>query len=203
MGASIGQARRVLSRRRGESRLSCRRDARRKGAQDDRTDRERGRRGGAADRHRRQAITVIGAPIEAGAGVAGCAMGPAMLRTAGIVRTLGELGHDVVDLGDLAPGHAARATRAAPEGRARYFAEIAAWTRDLVARDPRDPARGAAAAGARRRPQPGDGVDHRRRALRRRGRAEAVRPVARRPFGLQHAENLARRATCTACRSRC
>jgi arginase len=75
-------------------------------------------------------ITVLGAPVEAGAGVAGCAMGPAMLRTAGIVRALSELGHDVVDLGDLALGHPLAHPRQ-PEGRARHFAEIAAWTGDL------------------------------------------------------------------------
>jgi arginase len=75
-------------------------------------------------------ITILGAPVEAGAGVAGCAMGPAMLRTAGVVRALSELGHDVVDLGDLALGHPLAHPRQ-PEGRARHFAEIAAWTRDL------------------------------------------------------------------------
>ena len=53
----------------------------------------------------RQPITLLGAPVEAGAGVRGCAMGPAMLRTAGIARALSELGHDVVDLGDIALGH--------------------------------------------------------------------------------------------------
>ncbi len=79
---------------------------------------------------RRQAITIFGAPVEAGAGVAGCAMGPAMLRTAGIARTLRELGHDVVDLGDLALGHPLVRPHP-PEGKARHFAEIAAWTRDL------------------------------------------------------------------------
>ncbi len=88
--------------------------------------------GGAAGvrQIRRPAITILGAPVEAGAGVAGCAMGPAMLRTAGIARTLRDLGHDVVDLGDLALGHPL-ADPHPPEGRARHFAEIAAWTRDL------------------------------------------------------------------------
>ena len=85
---------------------------------------------GAAKPSGRQAITILGAPIEAGAGVAGCAMGPAMLRTAGIVRMLKELGHDVVDLGDLAPGQPFAHARN-PEGKARHFAEIAAWARDL------------------------------------------------------------------------
>ena len=41
-----------------------------------------------------RAITIVGAPVEAGAGIPGAAMGPAMLRTAGIVKTLRDLGHD-------------------------------------------------------------------------------------------------------------
>ena len=82
-------------------------------------------------RPRRQAITLLGAPVEAGAGVRGCAMGPAMLRTAGVARALSELGHDVVDLGDIALGHPL-AHPPEPEGRALRFAEIAAWTRDLA-----------------------------------------------------------------------
>jgi arginase len=77
-----------------------------------------------------QAVTILGAPVEAGAGVAGCAMGPAMLRTAGIVRTLRDLGHDVLDRGDVAPGDIA--DMPPPEGRARHAAEIASWTRALA-----------------------------------------------------------------------
>ena len=84
----------------------------------------------AAKRSRLQAITLLGAPVEVGAGVRGCAMGPAMLRTAGIARALSELGHDVVDLGDIALGQPL-AHPPEPEGRALRFAEIAAWTRDL------------------------------------------------------------------------
>lgn len=79
---------------------------------------------------RRQAITVLGAPVEAGAGVPGCAMGPAMLRTARIVETLRELGHDVVDIGDVALGDPP-VSRRPPEGAARHFDEIAGWTRNL------------------------------------------------------------------------
>jgi arginase len=76
-----------------------------------------------------QAITILGAPVEAGAGVIGCAMGPAMLRTAGIVRTLSDLGHDVVDRGDLGPSD--QLPSLAPQGKARHFAEISAWARGL------------------------------------------------------------------------
>jgi arginase len=80
-----------------------------------------------------RAITILGAPVEAGASVPGAAMGPAMLRTAGIVETLRALRHDVKDRGDLAPPPPlAHAT--APEGKALRFAEVAAWTR-LLARE--------------------------------------------------------------------
>ena len=92
-----------------------------------------GNRAGQGAQLRQQAITILGAPVEAGAGVAGAAMGPAMLRTAGIVQTLRDLGHDIEDRGDLAIAdplvHAP-----APEGKANRFADIAAWSR-LLARE--------------------------------------------------------------------
>ena len=78
-----------------------------------------------------RAIAILGAPVEAGASVPGAAMGPAMLRTAGIVKTLRDLGHDVEDRGDLGlPSSLAHAT--APEGKAHRFAEVAAWARLLA-----------------------------------------------------------------------
>ncbi|MBP1852216.1 arginase [Rhizobium halophytocola] len=46
-------------------------------------------------------ITLIGVPFEGGAGRGGCAMGPAALRLSGIAETLADLGHTVVDQGDL------------------------------------------------------------------------------------------------------
>lgn len=49
----------------------------------------------------RLAIAILGAPVEAGAGVPGSAMGPATLRTAGIVKSLRDLGHDVEDRATL------------------------------------------------------------------------------------------------------
>ena len=60
-------------------------------------------------------------------------MGPAMLRTAEIVKTLRDLGHDVDDRGDLAlPLSLVHA--AAPEGKAHRFAHVSAWAR-LLARE--------------------------------------------------------------------
>jgi arginase len=81
---------------------------------------------------RQPAVTIIGAPIEAGAGVAGAAMGPAMLRVAGLASTLAGLGYSVADAGDL---HLAAAPPplAQPEGAARNFADVASWAR-LVCR---------------------------------------------------------------------
>ena len=78
-------------------------------------------------------IAIIGAPVEAGASVAGCAMGPSMLRTAGIAAAMKDLGHDVVDRGDLALPHPL-SHHPAPEGNARRFAEVSAWAR-LLARE--------------------------------------------------------------------
>ncbi|WP_375410367.1 arginase [uncultured Methylobacterium sp.] len=54
-------------------------------------------------RGERQVIEVIGAPIEVGTSEAGAVMGPASLRTAGLVTTLSDLGWPVVDRGDVAP----------------------------------------------------------------------------------------------------
>src|SRR5271170_6447811 len=78
-----------------------------------------------------RAITILGAPIEAGASVPGSAMGPAMLRTAGIVKSLRDLGHDVEDRGDLALPHSL-VHAAAPEGKAHRFAHVSAWARLLA-----------------------------------------------------------------------
>jgi arginase len=88
--------------------------------------------GGEKERSSRRKITILGVPIEAGAGVPGCAMGPAMLRTAGIGKTLADLGCDVEDRGDLALPHSLPRT-SQPEGKARNFAEISLWARLLAA----------------------------------------------------------------------
>ncbi len=72
-------------------------------------------------------ISLLGAPVEKGAGQLGCAMGPAALRIAGIHQCLTALGHDVEDLGDLRP----HAVSLRLPGRARNSGEIAGWTRAL------------------------------------------------------------------------
>jgi arginase len=93
--------------------------------------------GGVADPEAEQvqasgkAIAILGAPVEAGARVPGSAMGPAMLRTAGIVKSLRDLGYDVEDRGDLALPDAL-VHPAASEGRAQRFAKVSAWARLLA-----------------------------------------------------------------------
>ena len=76
------------------------------------------------DARRGSRIAIIGAPIEIGTSEPGALMGPAALRTAGLARTLGNLGHAVHDAGDVAPDGPA-------EGR--DLAAAGAWTRALSA----------------------------------------------------------------------
>ena len=85
-----------------------------------------------------QQIGIIGAPTEAGARQRGTAMGPAALRTAGLIETLRALGHDVTDFGDAAPS-------APPTGTMPDLEQAAGWARALlrhtqdIARDGRVP----------------------------------------------------------------
>ncbi|WP_448207233.1 arginase [Azospirillum sp. sgz302134] len=74
-------------------------------------------------------IDILGVPIEAGAGHPGAVMGPAALRTAGLVRALRDLGHEVRDLGDLVPE-----PWNADEAEAARLREITAWSRALADR---------------------------------------------------------------------
>ncbi|WP_099867556.1 arginase [Pararhizobium haloflavum] len=66
-------------------------------------------------------VKLIGAPVEDGAGRMGCEMGPSALRTAGLARALGDLGHEVLDLGTVARppamplAHGNTALKALPE----------------------------------------------------------------------------------------
>lgn len=73
-------------------------------------------------------IEILGVPVEAGAGRAGPLMGPDGLRTAGLAGALRDLGHEVRDLGTLAPG---AWDPASPRARAD---EAVAWSRALCVR---------------------------------------------------------------------
>lgn len=77
-------------------------------------------------------ISLIGIPLEKGAGAMGTLMGPAALRTAGLVGRLADLGHEVVDHGDiLAPAPVMPAFSAEASGNCRHLGEITAWTRAI------------------------------------------------------------------------
>jgi arginase len=68
---------------------------------------------------------LIGVPLQDGASQLGCEMGPSALRTAGLVSALRELGHDVVDLGNLLP--ADRSAPAHPNTALRNLSEVSGW----------------------------------------------------------------------------
>jgi arginase len=77
-------------------------------------------------------IEILGVALELGAASRGTLMGPQALRTAGLARALGELGHRIADHGTI---HDARAAEVAMPphlaDRCRHLAEIAGWTRTL------------------------------------------------------------------------
>lgn len=86
----------------------------------------------AASRLTKQ-IAVLGAPIEIGASQRGTLMGPAALRTAGLLTLLEELGFSVQDHGDLSVADVADLDDAPPDN-AKYYREIQRWIRTLSAR---------------------------------------------------------------------
>lgn len=85
-------------------------------------------------------VRLIGAPVEAGTRVRGCAMGPTALRIAGLAEQLAELGYQVTDQGDVQPASVSAGSPAPPQ--ARNWADVAAWTESLS-----DAVRDALAAG--------------------------------------------------------
>lgn len=83
-------------------------------------------------RRERQRIALIGAPVEEGAGAPGALMGPAALRTAGLPAILTDLGHDVIDRGDIVrPKPQPSGLSAAAAARSRNPDQIAGWIRAL------------------------------------------------------------------------
>ncbi|GAB2207872.1 arginase [Roseibium sp. ROS1] len=74
-------------------------------------------------------IVLVGAPVDEGAGQRGCLMGPDAYRTAGLQETLQELGHSVVDHGNLSPAEVGSLTP--PNRILRNYRSYVAWTRAL------------------------------------------------------------------------
>jgi len=75
-------------------------------------------------------IAVLGAPIDMGASQRGTLMGPAALRTAGLLTLLESLGFEVTDHGDLSIAGMTDRTDA-PPANANHYRDIQRWTRAL------------------------------------------------------------------------
>ncbi|MGJ5046363.1 arginase [Bradyrhizobium oligotrophicum] len=78
-------------------------------------------------------IAVLGAPIDLGASVRGTLMGPAALRTAGLINVLESLGLDVTDYGDLGIVDMTESADE-PPARAKHYRQIQRWSRVLARR---------------------------------------------------------------------
>ena len=78
-------------------------------------------------------IAVLGAPIEIGASQRGTLMGPAALRTAGLLTVLEELDFTVEDHGDLTVDGVAPLMDTPPDNT-KHYREIQRWIRTISAR---------------------------------------------------------------------
>ncbi len=78
-------------------------------------------------------VALLGAPIEIGASQRGTLMGPAALRTAGLLTLFDALGFAVEDHGDLSIGEVAELADEPPDS-ARHYREIQRWIRHLSKR---------------------------------------------------------------------
>lgn len=74
---------------------------------------------------------LIGAPVDEGQRRAGCLMGPAAYRVAGLAATLADLGHTVEDRGDVVP--AAGRGQTCDNPAVHHLPQIIAWTEALSA----------------------------------------------------------------------
>jgi arginase len=75
---------------------------------------------------------LIGAPIDTGQRRAGCMMGPATYRVAGIAQAIRDLGHPVMDWGDVALPELRDV--ACPNAAVHSLAETVGWTQVLMDR---------------------------------------------------------------------
>jgi arginase len=87
----------------------------------------------AAKADQTKPIAVLGAAIDIGASQRGTLMGPAALRTAGLLTLLDGLGFEVKDHGDVSIGELAELADEVPDN-ARHYREIQRWTRALTRR---------------------------------------------------------------------
>lgn len=73
--------------------------------------------------------TLIGAPLQIGAGQLGCEMGPSALRIAGLRKALEELGHTVKDTGNVTPRAFGEVPH--PNAAVHHLGETVAWVEAL------------------------------------------------------------------------
>lgn len=73
----------------------------------------------------------IGAPVQNGTGINGCIMGPDAFRTAGLMETLQDLGHQVEDRGNLAPAQVSCAQH--PNPAIHDMDDTVGWAQTLEA----------------------------------------------------------------------
>ncbi|MFV2034794.1 MAG: arginase [Halocynthiibacter sp.] len=73
---------------------------------------------------------LVGAPVDSGKRRRGCLMGPDAYRTAGLAEALRELGHDLLDMGNIRPDKPRPVSGA--NGRIFALGETVAWTRALM-----------------------------------------------------------------------
>jgi arginase len=78
-------------------------------------------------------VAVLGVPVEIGASQRGPIMGPAALRTAGLLTLLDTLGLDVIDCGDLGADGVVELADAPPDN-AKHYREIQRWVRAVSRR---------------------------------------------------------------------
>lgn len=74
-------------------------------------------------------VKLLGAPVQDGSGRRGCDMGPAAFRAAGLIEALEELGHEVRDLGNVAPTPIRVSDH--PNAAIRKLGETVAWIEAL------------------------------------------------------------------------
>ncbi|MGH6715014.1 MAG: arginase [Bradyrhizobium sp.] len=78
-------------------------------------------------------LAILGVPIDMGASQRGTLMGPAAMRTAGLMTLLESLGFEVIDHGDLLASDMADLTDAPPQ-KANHYRNIQRWARALSRR---------------------------------------------------------------------
>lgn len=73
---------------------------------------------------------LIGVPLQIGAGLLGCEMGPSALRVAGLAKALEELGHEVIDLRNVQLEPYDEIEH--PNAAVHHLGEMVAWTKTLT-----------------------------------------------------------------------